>query len=195
MNRRFMAHSQPDLNYPVTIGGGSAYEVTGVPYSVLVGADGKVFWEGSPGGFPEKDVLARLKALKITPEMIEAKAAKRVAYAKKFSDDKFYARAAYELNQVSKLYPNTEAAKKAAETLKSFNDDAAVKAELDAQVDVAKVAKLADSFEHPADKLKGKEIDAIVKKLQKKSEELRAKSPRAAKLADDWVAIYGNPWK
>lgn len=195
MNRRFMAHQQPDLQYPVTIGGGGAYEVTGVPYSVLVGADGKVIWEGGPGGFPEKEVVAKLKALKITPEMVEAKASKRLAYAKKFADDKFYARAEYELNQVVKLYGSSESAKKATETIKSFTDDAAIKAELDAQKEVAKIAKLGDSFERPAEKLKGKEIEALVKKLQKKSEDLRAKTPRAAKLADDWAAIYGNPWK
>lgn len=181
-------------NYAIANGGGSAYAVSGVPYSVLIGSDGKVVYEGSPGGISEKVIEAELKKVKTTPEAAEARAGKREAFAEKFAEDKLFARAEYELTQVTTLYPSTEAAKKAKEKLATFAEGD-TKAELDAQKEVAKMVGLGANFEKPADKLKDKEMEAVAKKLTKKAEELRAKTPRAAKMAEEWAGYFTTQWK
>jgi hypothetical protein len=190
--RAYVGTSEPSIDYPVALGGGGAYQVTGVPYAVLVGADGKVLWEGN-GAPPGKEIEAAVKAVKLTPEQIEAKAGKRVAYAQKFAEDKLFARAEYELQQVVKLHASSEAAKKAQEVLSGFQAPE-IAAELAAQKEVAKMIGLVPNLERPSDKMKGKEMESMAKKLKKKADDIRTKTPRAAKLAEEWMTRFELPW-
>src|SRR6185503_14550169 len=82
--QKYMAQlTASPIPYTVGLGGGSAnYPARGIPKAFLIGVDGKVIWEGGPGGFSEKLLETELKKVKITDEMRSAKAAKAVAYAK-----------------------------------------------------------------------------------------------------------------
>ena len=65
-------HKRKDLNFPVLwdrdAANFQAYGVRELPRSVLIGADGKVVWEGSPAG-KEEELEKRIRAelAKITP--------------------------------------------------------------------------------------------------------------------------------
>jgi thiol-disulfide isomerase/thioredoxin len=193
---RFLTHFDPSPNYRIAVGGASGYAVTNVPCAVLIGADGKVLVDGTAGrSISDKDVAAALKSVRApSPEDLEARAAKRLAFAETFAADRFFARADYELRETVRLYGTAPSAKKAAERLKSFAEgDVAL--ELDAQKDVAKIANLNATFEHADDKPKPADAESLAKRLSKKADELRARTPRAAKLAETWAAVYADPWK
>jgi thiol-disulfide isomerase/thioredoxin len=191
---RFLTHADASPNYRIAIGGAGAYPVARLPCAVLVGADGDVIVDGTSGRtVSDKDVEAALKAAPpLTAGEVEARAAKRLAFAETFVADRLFARAEYELSQVAKL--GGASARRAQELLKSFGDGDAA-AELAAQKDVAKLAGLNATLEHAADRVKSAEAESLSKRLAKKAEDLRAKTPRAAQLAADWAAIYAEPWR
>jgi thiol-disulfide isomerase/thioredoxin len=193
---RFLTHSDPSPSYRIAVGGAGGYAVTRLPCAVLVGPDGKVLVDGTGGrSICDRDVEAALKGVRPpSAEDLEARAAKRLAFAETFADDRLFVRADYELRETMRLCPGTPSAKKAAERLKSFAEGDAA-AELEAQKEVAKIANLNATFEHADDRPKPSDADAIAKRLAKKAEELRAKTPRAARLAETWAAIYADPWK
>lgn len=193
---RFLTHTDPSAGYRIAVGGASGYAVTRLPCTVLIGADGKVLVDGTAGrSISDKDVEAALKSVHApTAEDLEARAAKRLAFAETFAADRLFARAEYEMRETARLCPGTPSAKKAAERVKSFAEGDAA-AELDAQKDVAKLANLNATFEHADDKPKPSDAESLAKRLLKKADELRAKTPRAAKLAAMWAEIYADPWK
>jgi thiol-disulfide isomerase/thioredoxin len=195
---RFLTHADASPNYRIAIGGAGAYPVARLPCAVLVGADGDVIVDGTAGRtVSDKDVEAALKAAPaLTAEQAEARAAKRLAFAEAFIADRLFVRAEYELSQVAKLgaASASASARRAQELLKSFGDGDAA-AELAAQRDVAKLAGLNATLEHAADRVKSAEAESLAKRLAKKAEDLRAKTPRAAQLAADWAAIYAEPWR
>jgi thiol-disulfide isomerase/thioredoxin len=193
---RFLTHADPSASYRIAIGGASGYAVTRLPCSVLIGPDGKVLVDAIAGkSMSDKDVESALKSVKpVTAEAEEARAAKRLAFAETFAASGSYARAEYELKALVKSLEGTPSAKSAAERLKSF-EAPAVSAELDAQKDVAKLANLNATFEHAAEKPSAKEADSLAKRLAKKADELRAKTPRAAAMAEEWAAVYAEGWK
>jgi thiol-disulfide isomerase/thioredoxin len=193
---RFLTHADSSPNYRIAIGGAGEYAVTRLPCAILVGADGKVIVDGTSGRtVSDKDVEAALKAAPaLTPGVIEARAAKRLAFAEKFAADRLYARAEYELREVAKLGAASESARRAQELLKSFAEGDAA-AELAAQKDVAKLAGLNATLEHAAERLKSSEAESLAKRLAKKADELRAKTPRAAQMAEEWSAVYAEPWR
>lgn len=193
---RFLTHADPSPHYRIAIGGAGEYAVTRLPCAILVGADGKVIVDGTSGRtVSDKDVEAALKATPaLTVEQLESRAAKRLVFAEAFIADKLFARAEYELSQVAKLGAASASARRAQELLKTFEEGDAA-AELAAQKDVAKLAGLNATLEHAADRPKSAEAEALSKRLAKKAEDLRAKTPRAAQLAADWAAVYAEPWK
>jgi thiol-disulfide isomerase/thioredoxin len=193
---RFLANVDASPNYRMATGCAGGYAMTRIPYAVLVGPDGKVLFDGAGGrSLSDKDVEAALKLVRPpTPDELEARAAKRLAFAETFAADRLFARADYEMRETARLYGATPSGKKAAERAKSFAEGDAA-AELDAQRDVAKLAGLNPSLEHPTDKLKRDDADALAKRLAKKADEIRAKAPRAAKLAEEWASILAEPWK
>jgi thiol-disulfide isomerase/thioredoxin len=193
---RFLAHTDASPDYRIALGGASGYAVSKLPYGVLVGADGKVVADTSNGqSISDRDVEAALKPVHaMTSEALEPRAAKRLAFAESLAADGLFLRAEFELREVTKCCAGTTAAKKAEARLRTFADGDA-KAELDAQRDVARLAGLAPGFERPAEKVKPADADALSKRLAKKADEIRAKTPRAAALADEWSAIYAEPWR
>jgi len=193
---RFLTHADPSADYRIAAGGASGYAVTRLPCAVLIGTDGKVLVDGTAGrSISDKEVEAALKSVHApSAEELEARAARRFAFAETFAADGLYARAEYEMRETARLFAGAPSAKKAADRAKSFGEGDAA-AELDAQKDVAKIANLNATFEHADDKPKPADAEAIAKRLTKKADELRAKTPHAAKLAETWAAIYADPWK
>lgn len=193
---RFLTLADTSPNYRIAVGGAGGYPVARLPCMVLVGADGNVIVDGTAGrAVSDKDVEAALKAAPaLNAEQVEARAAKRLAFAETFVADRLYARAEYELHEVAKLGATSESGRRAQEVLKSFaQGDAA--AELAAQKEVAKLAGLNATLEHATDRPKSSEAESLGKRLAKKADELRSKTPRAAQLADEWAAVYAEPWK
>src|ERR1700733_9772673 len=89
---KFMTQlSAQPLPYTIGYGGGSAnYPASGIPKAFLVGADGKIVWEGFPGDFSEKFLVEELKKVKVTDEMKAAHAQKSLAYAETLITAKEY---------------------------------------------------------------------------------------------------------
>jgi thiol-disulfide isomerase/thioredoxin len=193
---RFLTHQDASPAYRIALGGASGYAVTRLPCAVLVGADGKVLVDGTAGrSISDKDVETALKAVRApTAEEAETRAARRLAFAETFAEAHRYARAEYELKETARLWPATPSAKKAAERAKALSDGETA-AELAAQKDVAKLANLNATLEHAAERAKPSEAESLAKRLLKKAEDLRAKTPHAAALADEWAGVYGDPPK
>lgn len=193
MNLRYMVHNDANFKYTVAIGGGGEYGVTGIPHAYLIGPEGKVHWQGSPGSMPKKKLEALLKNVDKKPakDVLEARAEKMYAWADKFAEDKQVFRAHHELTELTKKYKGTRAAKKAAERMKELatGDN---KAEFDAQKSLFKTLGF---VEIPKEKLKKKKRASIAKKLEKFQEANSSKAPGAAKLARKWARIMNSPWR
>ncbi len=193
---RFLSSADASPNYRIAVGAAGGYAMTRIPYSVLIGPDGKVLFDGAGGrSLSDKEVESALKLVHPpTADETEARAAKRLAFAETFATDRLFARADFEMRETARLYGASPSGKKAAERAKSFAEGDAA-AELDAQRDVAKLIGLNPTFEHPTDKLKPQEAEALAKRLAKKADEIRAKAPRAAQFAEEWAGILAEPWK
>jgi thiol-disulfide isomerase/thioredoxin len=193
---RFLTHVDASPNYRIASGAASGYAMTRLPYAVLIGPDGKVLVDGAGGrSFAGKDVEAALKLVRPpTAVEVEARAAKRLAFAETFALDRLFARAEHEMRETVRLYPGAPSAKTAAERAKSFGEGEAA-TEYAAQRDVAKLIGLNPTLEHPVEKLKASDAETLAKRLAKKADELRTKAPRAARLAEEWASILAEPWK
>ncbi len=61
--------AEKGITYPIAIGGGGAYGVSGIPHAYLIGADGKVVWEGNPSGANLDAMIdAELEKVRFFPE-------------------------------------------------------------------------------------------------------------------------------
>jgi hypothetical protein len=60
---RFMRLENPVMNVPVTIKAQNAYGVSGIPKAFLIGADGKIIWEGHPGSLSGDQIEKALRAM------------------------------------------------------------------------------------------------------------------------------------
>jgi len=83
---RFMHQIDPRMSYPIAVGGGADYEVTGIPAAYLIGGDGKVVWEGSPGSLSDKLIEENLRKL---PRWSKLGGAKAQAAGKELDKDDF----------------------------------------------------------------------------------------------------------
>jgi cytochrome c biogenesis protein CcmG/thiol:disulfide interchange protein DsbE len=193
---RFLTHFDASPNYRIAVGAAGGYAMTRLPCAVLVGPDGKVLLDGTGGrSFSDKDVEAALKTVRPpTADEIEARAAKRLAFAESFAKDRLFARAEYEMRETAKQCAGAPSAKKASERAKALAEGESA-AELEAQRDVAKLIGLGPTLEHPVERLRPAEVEPLAKRLLKKADDLRAKTPRAAKLAEEWAEILADPWK
>jgi thiol-disulfide isomerase/thioredoxin len=188
---KYLTFVDPAPNYRLAVGYGSGYAITRLPCAVLIDPDGKVLLDGTGGrSFSNKEIEAALKTVRQpTAEELEARAAKRLAFAESFAKERLYARAEYEMLQAAKLHPGTASGKKAEARAKSFDEGEAA-AERDAQWVVAKIVGLNPTFEHPLDKPSRSEAEALSKRLIKKADEIRSKAPRAAKMALEWSDFF-----
>jgi hypothetical protein len=192
--QKYMAQlTAAPVPYTVGLGGGSnAYPAAGIPKAFLIGADGKVVWEGSPGAFSTKQLEEELKKVKITDEMRAAKAEKALAYAETLIGKKDVLVAATLLEKVSKDAKAGEGAKKAAERLAALQTDAALKAELDAQ---KALDKAVGGIEMPKEKLKDKEREGKAKALDSLAKKYKDTAPGAADRATQWAKVMREDWK
>ncbi|MFO0981523.1 MAG: hypothetical protein U1E76_07170 [Planctomycetota bacterium] len=60
---RYMRQIDPRMSYPIAVGGGEDYGVTTIPAAYLIGGDGKVVWEGTPGSLSDKLIEEHLHKL------------------------------------------------------------------------------------------------------------------------------------
>lgn len=196
-NLRYMVHQDPGFAYRVAIGGAPGYEMPGVPYAFLIDAEGKIVYRGSPGGLSKKKVL--LPALKDvrdpTPEEVAARSAKMLAFAEAFADDGLYLRAEQAFDALIDRFPDSEGARTAAERKKALLDDDAARAEHDAQQRIARIVGGVEGPDPEGKRLKGKQIEAAARKLEKLAEDLAESAPRSARLAAEWQAIFATPWE
>lgn len=185
--------AQVPLTYTIGYGGGSGnYPAAGIPKAFLVGADGKIVWEGNPGSFSEKFLEEELKKVKITDEMKAAHAAKSLAYAETLITSKDYLRAANLLDKTAKDFAATDAGKQAAERRAALDKDEAIKKELAAQ---KALDKAVGGLELPKEKFKKKERDAVAKELEGLAKKNQTDAPATAAMAADWAKIVREDWK
>lgn len=57
------------IAYAIGLGGGGAYGVRGIPQGYLIGADGKVVWEGHPSSLGEAVIEAELAKVRRFPDL------------------------------------------------------------------------------------------------------------------------------
>ena len=159
----------------------------GIPHCWLVGADGKVVYEGHPGSLSSKTIEAELKKVeKPSDEVKQARAAKKLAYAQGLAGEKRFLQARDVMEEITKEAKGTEAAKTAEETLASFKKDDAVKAELKAQ-EILK--KYLGGLELPKEKLSGKDRDGLAVLMENIIKKYSESAPGAAKIAEEWANL------
>jgi hypothetical protein len=188
---RYMTHNDANFGYTVGVGQGSAaYPHKGIPYKVLIGADGKIIKMGNVAVTNGDVEDALKKAKKLKPEELEPRAAKALEAAEKLIADKQLARAEALLQKTATKFAATESGKKAKARVAELAA-AELKAEYDAQKELVKLV----GVEKPAEKVDPKAADKLVKALEKKSAEWKETAPKAAELATQWVTVLRNPWK
>lgn len=164
----------------------------GVPYSFLVGADGKVVWQGH-GVAPSKLIEAELKkVVKPTPEQVQGYAQKALDKAGEFATAKQYLKAIELLKKVAKDYAGTEAATTATAKIAEINGNAEAAPELAAQTAFKKIL---GGIDYPAEKLSGKEAAAAVASIEKFLEKQGAAAPATAELATYWSNLLAKDSK
>lgn len=191
---KLLAQAPPpgSLEVPIGLGGGGNYPNTAgtVPYCWIVGADGKVVWQGNTGGLPGKLLEAEVAKVKLTPEMKAAKAEKALANAQTLVADKQVVRGLRALEQVSKDFKGTEVAKRADEARAAAEKDASLKSELDAQKSLEKIV---GGLEVPKDKLKKKEREGKAAQIEAFLKSTKD-APVAVEMANMWVKVLQEDW-
>lgn len=181
------------IPYTIGVGGGSGnYPASGIPKAFLIGVDGKVIWEGSPGSLDTKKLEEELKKVKVTDEMKSARAEKAVAYANALIAKKDLLRGVTLLEKVQKDYGKTEAAKKAADAVAAIDKDEALKKELAAQ---RALDKAVGGLELPKEKLKDKERESKAKQLDDFAKKNKDTAPATADMATQWAKVMREDWK
>ncbi len=165
-----------------------------VPYVWLVGADGKVVFQGNTGGLSDKDIEAELRKVKMTPEIWAARGAKMLAAAEAHVAEKKALLGHDLLTRLvkEKEFKGSEAAKKADEKLKELDRDEEFKKELKAQ---QLLDKIVGGLDLPKEKLKGKERDGKKVLLEGFIKKNKEEAPVAASLAETWVKVMAEDWK
>jgi hypothetical protein len=181
------------LPYTIGVGGGAnEYPASGIPKAFLIGADGKIAWEGNPSAFNEKQLDEELKKVKVTDEMHAARAAKALAYAETLIGKKDVFRAANLLDKVSKDAKAGDAAKKAADRLAAIQADAALKNELEAQKTLDKAV---GGLELPREKVKDKDREGKAKAIDALAKKFKDTAPATAEMATTWAKVVREDWK
>lgn len=182
------------VEYTLGMGGGNGgYKTQFIPFAWLVGADGTVVWQGSPGSLSEKIIDAELKkVVKPTPEALEERAGKGLAYANDLVKANRLIEATEALDRVAAKYKGTAAAKQAEERKTELESDQAFASELAAQ---RQVAKLVGATEFHKDKVKDKQRQSAAAKLDGFVKENEGKNPGAVAMAQMWKTVLAEDWK
>jgi hypothetical protein len=190
---KLLAQQPPgEVTYTIGLGGGLGLTnpTNGIPYSWLVGIDGKVLWQGN-GLPPEKEIQAELKKVKVTDEFKAARAQKALAYAETLLADKQLLRGLLVLDKVIRDYKGSPSAKTAEERKAAVEKDESLKAELAAQ---KTLDRLVGGLELPKDKLKKKEREAINVKLTSFIKSNEKDAPVATELAKMMSKVMTEDW-
>jgi len=191
---KYLAQGNPaPMTYTIGVGGGLTLPNTAgtIPYSWLIGPDGKVVWQGN-GPPPDKLIEAELKKVKVTDEAKAARAAKSIEYAESLIGQKHLVRGLKVLEKVAKDYKGMDAAKTAEERKAAIEKDEALKAELAAQ---KALDKMVTGLEMPKEKLKGKQRDSIAAQLEAFIKKNKAEAPVAAEIAEMWIKVMNEKWE
>jgi thiol-disulfide isomerase/thioredoxin len=163
-----------------------------VPYSFLIGADGKVVWQGH-GVASNKLIDAELKkVVPPTAEQLAERAQKAIDKAAEFVTAKLYLKANELLAKVAKEYAGTPAATTATAKLAEIAADKEATAELAAQTALKKILGGAD---YPVEKLSGKEAAAAVVAIDTLIKKQGAAAPTTAELAKYWSGLLAKDAK
>jgi hypothetical protein len=195
MNLRYMIHQDPGFTYKVAIGSAPGYETPRFPWSVLVAPDGSIAWQDSPARMNEKKHLRPLLAKVERPSAarIEARTERMLERAEAFVGECLFLRAEAQFEALIRLFPDSDAAATARERMSAVMNDIANGAEIAAQ---KKIAKLIGGIERPDPEGKrAKNPERTAARLKKLADGWRETAPRSARLADEWAALYLDPWK
>lgn len=190
---KLLAQQPPgEVKYTIGLMGGLTLTnpTNGIPYSWLIGVDGKVLWQGH-GLAPDKEIQAELKKVKITDEFKAARAQKALTYAESLLADKQLVRGIGVLDNLIKEHKGTPAAKTAEERKAAIEKDESLKAELAAQ---KSLDKMVGGLELPKDKLKKKEREAINVRLQGFIKANEKDAPAATEMAKMMSKVMTEDW-
>ncbi|MCK6479874.1 MAG: hypothetical protein L6R43_06920 [Planctomycetes bacterium] len=181
------------VTYTIGLGGGHGnYPTRGIPAAWLISAEGKVVWQGGPGGLSGKLIEEELKKVKPTDEQRNARAMKILEAAGALVSEGKALQAKGLLDRVTKEFKGSEAAKAADEKLKELDRDETFKKELKAQQTLDKIV---GGLELPKEKLNRKERDGKKVMLEAFIKKNREEAPAAAALAETWVKVMAEDWK
>ena len=189
---KYLAQGNPaPMTYAIGLGGLTLENPSGtIPYSWLIGADGKVVWQGN-GAPSEKVIEAELKKVKMTDEVKAARAAKALEYADYLIGEKQVVRGLLMMEKVIKQHKGTEAAKKAEERKAAVEKDESLKAELTAQ---RALHAMTTGLEQPKEKMKTKQRDSVAVQLEAFIKKNKETAPVAADIAARWVKVMREDW-
>lgn len=190
----FLAKKAPTIpQYQMGLSGNVSAEYKGIPHCWLIGADGNLLYDGHPGSLSSKDIAAALKSVKKAEgDEAEARASKMVSFAETLAADQKYLKAQGVLTKASKEFKDTEAGKKAAETLKEWKKDEKISAELNAQLVLSKMFKLDGGLERPLEKMKAKDLKVAKVKLESFIKKYKEEAPGAAAIAESWANAFSE---
>lgn len=181
------------VTYTIGLGGGHGnYPARGIPAAWLIGADGKVVWQGHPSSLSDKVIEEELRKVKLDDAQKESRAGKALEKAEALIGQKRFLQAQQALEAMGKEHKGTEAAKKAEEKLKEMDRDSAAKKEIAAQ---KLLDKIVGGIDLPKEKLKGKEREAKAVQLEAFIKKNREDAPGAAEIASMWVKVMQEDWK
>ncbi len=180
------------MTYTIGLMGGLSLTnpTNGIPYSWLVGSDGKVVWQGH-GTPAEKVIQEELKKVKVNEEFKAGRANKALAAADALIADKQLVRGIQMLDRVGKDFKGTDAAKKAEEHKATVAKDETVKKELAAQKELD---TLVTGLEMPKEKMKKKDREGLQVRLEGFIKAHKDDAPVAADLAKMFVKVMMEDW-
>jgi len=189
---KYLAQGNPSpMTYTIGLGGLTLENpARTIPYSWLVGFDGKVVWQGN-GTPPDKVIQAELQKVTMDDERKAARAAKALEYAESLVGQKHLVRGLRMIDRVVKNYKGTEAAKKAEARKAEIEKDEALKAELAAQ---KALDRMVTGLEQPKEKLKSKQRDSIAAQLEAFIKNNKETAPVAAEIAETWIKVMQEDW-
>jgi hypothetical protein len=102
--------TQKGIKYLIAIGNASGYPSRGIPAAWLVGANGKVIWQGHPASLKEAQIEEALKTVRIGPYFELPRALRKAQF---LLNAKKYANGVKELEKYLKRPKDSEVAEKA----------------------------------------------------------------------------------
>lgn len=192
---KWLAQGNPmEQEYKIAHGGSGGLQGPGtVPYSFVIGRDGKVVWQGggaAPGKAIEEAMAVKSRVTKEeAAKAVEDRASRMITHAESLKSQSRYMEALEVLGSLKKdrTLAKTDAVKKADELKDAIEktEDETAKTELDLQKKVGAIV----GGERPKENFKGKLLPVNVKRLEALQKEAEEKSaPVAAELAKFWIA-------